>query len=303
MAITRNDIVEQLVPGLNTIVGTSYDMYPPQWKGCFTEETTERAFEEELMRSGLQDASKKGEGAPINYDEGKEGWVARYRPEVYALGFRITKEAIDDNLYEKDAKFMSQELGSSLRNTKEINAANIFNRAFNSAFKGGDLKELCATDHPLTRGGTFSNELETAADLSEAALEQMFIDIQTQFVTESGRKAMVLPKKMVIPPQLQFEAARILKSELRVSSADNDINALRAAGHYGEPIVNQYLTDPDAYFVITNVPHGLKYFERHGLEKDMTQDFDTGDYKYKAMERYTFGWTDPRGIFGSPGAA
>lgn len=303
MAMTRNSIVNQLVPGLNTIVGRSYDAYPLQWKGLFQEEKTQRAYEEELMVAGLQDASVKPEGAPINYDEGSEAWVAKYRPKVYALGFRITKEAVDDNLYERDAKFLAQELGAAQRNTQEIVAANIFNNAFNSNFKGGDQKELCATDHPLARGGTYRNELETAADLSEASLEQMFIDIQTQIKTESGRKAMVMPKKLVIPPQLQFTATRILKSELRVSTADNDINALKAMSTYGDPTVNQFLTDPAAFFIITTQTNGLKYFERHGLEKSMTEDFDTGDHKYKTIFRYTFGWTDPRGVFGSPGAA
>lgn len=231
----------------------------------------------------------------------QQGFVTRYNHVKYGLGFAITQEMIDDDQYMIVAQKRSKALAFSMRQTKEIVAANVYNRAFNSSYTGGDAKELCATDHPNVAGGTYANELTTAADLSEAALEQAMIDLMA-FTNDRGLKIAVMSTGLIIPSALTFEADRILKSPLRTSSDNNDINALKMGGWIPKVTVNHYLTDSDAWFLLTNVPDGMKYFERKADTFSEDNDFDSDNLKYKAVARYAFGWTDPRGIFGSPGA-
>lgn len=303
MAISRTDEIKQLEPGLNAIFGMEYNRYPEQWKSLYDVESTNRAFEEEVIMAGFGNAPTKAEGAPVSYDDATEGYVVRYTPKAYALAFAITKEAIDDNLYVKYSKTLTQELARALRNTKEIKGAELFNTAFDT-FLGGDGQPVLDTAHPLTKGGTFRNELQTAADLSEAALEQSFIDIQTQFVDEAGKKIMVKPRSLHIPPALQFVAERLLKSQYRPGTSDNDVNAMANMGMLpGGYSVNQYFTDPDAFFVKTDTTNGLKHFVREAVNQTMEGDFETDNLRYKARERYVFGISDPRALFGSPGAA
>ena len=243
----------------------------------------------------------KPEGAPITFDSERQAFITRYNHVVYALGFVITREIMDDDQYDVVGQRKAQGLAYSMRQTKEIVAANTYNRAFNSSFVGGDGKELLATDHPNFAGGTFANELTTAADLSEAALEQACIDI-AGFTNDRGLLIAAKPKTLIIPRQLMFEAKRILGTDGQVYSADNTLNAIKAMGMIPEVVVNHYLTDTDAWFIRTDVPHGMKHFERRADAFEMDNDFDTENAKFKATARYSFGWTDPRGLFGSPGA-
>ena len=301
MAISRNQLVKELEPGLNALFGLEYNRYENQHAEIFTTETSDRAFEEEVMLSGFANASVKPEGSAVTFDNAQETYTARYQHETVALAFAITEEAIEDNLYDRLSSRYTKALARSMANTKQVKAANVLNRAFNSSFAGGDGKELCATDHP-TIFGTVKNELSTSADLSETSLEQALIDINA-FTDERGLKVAARGVKMIIPSELQFTAERIMNSANRVGTADNDINALKSMGMIPQGYsVNNYLTDTDAFFIITDVPNGLKYFERSPIKTSMEGDFDTGNVRYKARERYSFGFSDPRGIFGSPGA-
>ena len=301
MAISRQQLAKELEPGLNALFGLEYKNYENQHTEIFDTETSDRAFEEEVMLTGFANASVKAEGSAVSFDSANESFTSRYTHETIALAFSITEEAIEDNLYDSIAKRYTKALARSMANTKQIKAANVLNNAFSSGSAGGDGKELCATDHP-TQAGTFSNELSTSADLNETSLEQAMIDIAA-FTDERGLKIAARGVKMIIPSELQFTAERLLKTANRTGTADNDINAIVSKGMIsGGYVVNNYLTDTDAFFIKTDVPNGLKMFQRAALKTAMEGDFDTGNVRYKARERYSFGFSDPRGIFGSPGA-
>ena len=301
MAISRNQLVKELEPGLNALFGLEYNRYENQHAEIFTTETSDRAFEEEVMLSGFANASVKPEGSAGTFDNAQETYTSRYQHETVALAFAITEEAIEDNLYDRLSSRYTKALARSMANPKQVKASNVLNRGFNSCFTGGDGKELCATDHP-TIFGTVKNELSTAADLSETSIEQALIDINA-FTDERGLKIAARGMKLIIPSDLQFTAQRIMNSDNRVGTADNDINAIKSMGMIPQGyVVNNYLTDTDAFFIITDVPNGLKYFERSPIKTSMEGDFDTGNVRYKARERYSFGFSDFRGIFGSPGA-
>ena len=299
--INSGSFAKALWPGVNAWYGKAYSEYPVEFTKLFETFKSTRAFEEDVGVSSFGLAVVKPEGAPISYDSERQAYITRYSHVVYALGFMITREVMDDDQYDIVGQRKAQGLAFSMRQTKEIVAANVYNRAFTAAYAGGDGKELCATDHPLFAGGTFSNELTTAADLSEAALEQAHIDI-AGFVNDRGLLISVRPKNLIIPRQLMFEAKRITAPTGRPGTDTNDVNAMKAMGLVPEVIVNHYLTDPDAWFLRTDVPHGMKHFERRADSFDMDNDFDTENAKFKATARYSFGWTDPRGIYGSPGA-
>jgi hypothetical protein len=301
MAISRSQLVKELEPGLNALFGLEYKQYENQHTEIFDTENSDRAFEEEVMLSGFANAEVKPEGSGVAYDNAQETFTARYTHETIALAFSITEEAIEDNLYDRLASRYTKALARSMANTKQVKAANVLNNAFNSSFAGGDGKELCATDHP-TIAGTFSNELATSADLNETSLEQALIDIAA-FTDERGLKVAARGMKLIIPSELQFTAERLMKSSQRVGTADNDINAIGSMGMIPQGyVVNNYLTDTDAFFIKTDVPNGLKMFVRSPISTKMEGDFDTGNVRYKARERYSFGFSDPRGIYGSPGA-
>ena len=301
MAISRGQLVKELEPGLNALFGLEYKRYENQHAEIFTTETSDRAFEEEVMLSGFANAQVKPEGSGVTFDSAQETFTARYTHETIALAFSITEEAIEDNLYDRLASRYTKALARSMANTKQVKAANVLNNAFNSSFAGGDGKELCATDHP-TIAGTVKNELTTSADLNETSLEQSLIDINA-FTDERGLKIAARGVKMIIPSELQFTAERLMKSQGRTATADNDINAIASMGMIPQGYrVNNYLTDTDAFFIITDVPNGLKQFVRSPIKTAMEGDLDTGNVRYKARERYSFGFSDFRGIFGSPGA-
>jgi hypothetical protein len=301
MAISRGQLVKELEPGLNALFGLEYKRYENQHAEIFDTETSDRAFEEEVMLSGFANAQVKPEGSGVTFDSAQETFTARYTHETIALAFSITEEAIEDNLYDRLASRYTKALARSMANTKQVKAANVLNNAFDSAFAGGDGKELCATDHP-TIAGTVSNELETSADLNETSLEQSLIDIAA-FTDERGLKIAARGLKLIIPSELQFTAERLMKSAQRVGTADNDINAINSMGMIPQGyVVNNFLTDTDAFFIKTDVPNGMKMFVRSPIKTAMEGDFDTGNVRYKARERYSFGFSDFRGIYGSPGA-
>ena len=303
MAISRAQLVKELEPGLNALFGLEYNRYENEHAEIFSSETSDRAFEEEVMLSGFGSAPVKSEGAGVTFDDAQESFTARYTHETIAMAFAITEEAIEDNLYDRLAGRYTRALARSMANTKQVKAANVLNNAFNSSFTGGDGKELCATDHPLTIGVSFRNELSTGSDLSETSIEQSLIDIAA-FVDERGLKIALQGVKLIIPKELQFTAERILKSPQRVGTADNDINAMASMGMIPQGYrVNHYLTDTDAFFIMTDAPNGLKQFVRAPIKTAMEGDFDTGNVRFKARERYSFGFSDSRGVFGSPGAA
>ena len=294
-------LVKELEPGLNALFGLEYDRYENQHTEIFDEESSDRAFEEEVMLGGFGNAEVKPEGSGVVYEQAQETFTARYTHETVALAFSLTEEAVEDNLYDKLSTRYTKALARSMANTKQVKAANVLNRAFNSSFLGGDDKELCATDHP-TLSGTQKNELSTAADLNETSLEQMLIDI-ADMKDERGMKIALQGVKMIIPVNLQFTAERLMKSAGRQGTADNDINAVRNMGMVPQGyVVNNFLTDTDAFFIKTDSPNGLKHFVRAPIRTAMEGDFDTGNVRYKARERYSFGFSDWRGIFGSPGA-
>ena len=301
MAISRQQLVKELEPGLNALFGLEYKRYENEHAEIFDTENSDRAFEEEVMLSGFANASVKAEGSGVSYDNAQETYTARYTHETVALAFAITEEAIEDNLYDRLASRYTKALARSMANTKQVKAANVLNNAFNTNFLGGDGVELCSAVHP-TIAGTYSNELATSADLNETSLEQSLIDIAA-FTDERGLKIAAKGMKLIIPSELQFTAERLMKSSGRVGTADNDVNAIASMGMIPQGyVVNHYLTDTDAFFIKTDVPNGLKMFVRSPIKTSMEGDFDTGNVRYKARERYSFGFSDPRGIFGSPGA-
>ena len=302
MAISRGQLVKELEPGLNALFGLEYNRYDNQHAEIFDTESSDRAFEEEVMLSGFAQAQTKPEGSGVAFDNAQETFTSRYTHETIALAFSITEEAIEDNLYDRLASRYTKALARSMANTKQVKAANVLNNAFNSSFAGGDGKELCATDHP-TIAGTFKNELSTAADLNETSLEQSVIDIAAM-TDERGLKIAARGMKMIIPSELQFTAERLMKSAGQTGGNNNDVNAVVSMGMIPQGyVVNNFLTDTDAFFIKTDVPNGLKMFVRSPIKTAMEGDFDTGNVRYKARERYSFGFSDPRGIFGSPGAA
>jgi hypothetical protein len=302
MAISRGQLVKELEPGLNALFGLEYKRYENQHLEIFDIETSDRAFEEEVMLSGFANAEIKPEGSGVVFDNAQETFTARYTHNTVALAFAITEEAIEDNLYDRLASRYTKALARSMANTKQITAANVLNNGFSASYVGGDGVALLATNHP-TIAGTFSNTLATAADLNETSLEQALIDIAA-FTDERGLKIAARGLKLVIPNELQFTAERLMKSANRTGTADNDINAIRNMGLVPQGyVVNNFLTDTDAFFIKTDVPNGLKNFVRAPIKTAMEGDFDTGNVRYKARERYSFGWSDPRGIYGSPGTA
>ena len=301
MAISRSQLVKELEPGLNALFGLEYGRYDAQHAEIFETETSDRAFEEEVMLSGFGNARTKSEGGSIVYDNATETFTARYTHETIALGFAITEEAVEDNLYDRISARYTRALARSMANTKQVKAANVLNNGFDSSFTGGDGVELFSTAHPTT-GGNIKNELSTAADLNETSLEQALIDI-AGLTDDRGLKIALNGQKLIIPVNLQFTAERLMKSGQRVGTGDNDINAVGSMGMIPQGyVVNNYLTDTDAFFIKTDAPNGLKHFQRAPITTKMEGDFETGNVRYKSRERYSFGFSDWRGIFGSPGA-
>ena len=302
MAISRQQLAKELEPGLNALFGLEYKQYENQHLEIFDKENSDRAFEEEVMLSGFGEAAVKPEGSGVQYDDANESFTARYTHETIALAFSITEEAVEDNLYDSIAKRYTKALARSMAQTKQIKAANILNNGFSSG-TGGDSQYLLDTDHPtIAAPSGLANEPSTAADLNETSLEAGLINIGN-FKDERGFKIAARGMKLIIPADLQFTAERLMKSSQRVGTADNDINALKNMGMVPQGYtVNNFLTDTDAWFIKTDVPNGLKMFERAAIKTAMEGDFDTGNMRYKARERYSFGWSDWRGIYGSPGA-
>ncbi len=303
MAISRAQLAKELEPGLNALFGLEYNRYENEHGEIFEEESSDRAFEEEVMLGGFSTAPVKSEGGSLTYDDAQETYTARYTHETIALAFSITEEAIEDNLYDRLASRYTKALARSMAQTKQIKAASILNNAFTAgASAGGDGKALAATDHPLLSGGSFSNRPAVASDLNETSMEDALISI-AGFVDERGLKVALRGTKLVIPRQLQFVAERLMVSNLRVGTADNDVNALKSMGMLPEGYaVNDFLTDPDAWFVKTDAPRGFVHFERVKMSTGMEDDFDTGNMRFKARERYSFGFSNPRAVFGSSGA-
>ena len=302
MAISRAQLAKELEPGLNALFGMEYGRYENQHSEIYTTESSDRAFEEEVMLSGFGAAPVKQEGSGVSFDDANESFTARYNHETIALAFAITEEAVEDNLYDRISARYTRALARSMAHTKQVKAAAVLNNAFDSSVTGGDGKELCATDHPLINGGTFANEPSTAADLNETSLEDALISI-AGFVDERGLKIALRGTKLIIPRQLQFTAERLMSSVLRTATSDNDVNAIRSMGILPQGYtVNDFLTDTDAFFIMTDTPRGFLHFERTPLSTNMEADFDTGNMRYKARERYSFGFSDPRCVFGSPGA-
>ena len=299
--ITSSSFAKLLWPGLNAVYGKEYNDYPVEWEKLFEKNTSDRAYEEDLGLSSFGLASVKSEGAPIAYDTERQGFTSRYNHVVYALGFIITREIYEDDQYGKVGAQKAKALARSMRQTKEIVGANVYNRAFSSSYVGGDGVSLVNSAHANVAGGTWSNQIATASDLSEAALEQAVIDI-AGFRDDRGLLIAAKPQKLVIPYQQMFEANRILNAAGRVGTDLNDPNALKDMGMFKEVVVNHYFTDSDAWFVLTDVKDGLKYFERRADQFEMDNDFDTENAKFKATARYSFGWSDPRSIYGSQGA-
>ena len=300
MAISRGQLVKELEPGLNALFGLEYKRYENQHAEIYTTESSDRAFEEEVMLSGFAQAQTKAEGSGVVFDNAQETFTARYTHETVALAFAITEEAIEDNLYDRLASRYTKALARSMANTKQVKAVQPLINGFGT-FTSGDGSALFATNHP-TVSGTVSNTLATASDLNETSLEQSLIDIAAM-TDERGLKIAARGVKMIIPSELQFTAERLMKSQGRVGTADNDINAIASMGMVPQGYrVNNFLTDPDAFYIITEVPNGMKYFDRAAIKTAMEGDFDTGNVRYKARERYSFGVSDYRGIFASPGA-
>jgi hypothetical protein len=304
MAISRAQLLKELLPGLNALFGLEYARYGEEHKEIYETETSERSFEEETKLSGFSAAPVKNEGSAIAYDNAQEAWTARYNHETIALGFSLTEEAVEDNLYDSLSARYTKALARAMAYTKQVKAANVLNNGFtnSSAYYGGDGVPLFSASHPLITGGVNSNIPSTPADLNETSLENAVIQIAA-WTDERGLLIAAKPKKLVIPPALQFVATRLLETELRVGTADNDINALKNNGSIPEGYsINHFLTDTNAWFLTTDVPNGMKHFVRSPLANSMDGDFDTGNVRYKARERYSFGWSDPLGMYGSAGA-
>ena len=304
MAISRAQLLKELLPGLNALFGLEYKRYGEEHKEIYETETSERSFEEETKLSGFSAAPVKNEGTAIAYDNAQEAWTARYNHQTIALGFSLTEEAVEDNLYDTLSARYTKALARAMAYTKQVKAAAVLNNGFNTSgsYNGGDGVSLFNTAHPLVSGGTNSNTQATPTDLNETALENAVIQIAA-WTDERGLLIAAQPRKLVVPPGNQFVATRLLETELRVGTADNDINAIKNNGSIPEGYtINHFLTDPDAYFLTTDVPNGMKHFVRTPLSTSMDGDFDTGNVRYKARERYSFGWSDPLGMWGSPGA-
>ena len=302
MAINRAQLVKELEPGLNALFGLEYDRYENEHAEIFDTENSDRAFEEEVMLSGFGEAPVKGEGAAVTYDYAQETFTARYSHETVALAFSLTEEAIEDNLYDSISARYTKALARSMSQTKQVKAANVLNNGFSTSFPGGDGKPLMTTDHPTLTAGDQANEPSTAADLNETSLENAMIEIAA-FKDERGLKTNVQARKLIVPPALQFVADRLLNTPNRVATSDNDINALKNMSMLPDGYtVNHFLTDTDAFFIKTDAPNGMKHFVRAAMSTGMEGDFETGNMRYKARERYSFGFSDWRGIYGSPGA-
>ena len=302
MAISRAQLLKELLPGLNALFGMEYARYGEQHKEIYETETSERSFEEEVKLSGFSAAPVKNEGSAISYDNAQEAWSTRYNHETIALGFSITEEAVEDNLYDSLSARYTKSLARAMAYTKQVKAAAVLNNGFTSGYNGGDGVPLFSTAHPLISGGVNSNTPSTQADLNETSLEAAVIQIAA-WTDERGLLIAAKPKKMVVPPSLQFVATRLLETNLRVGTADNDINAIKNNGAIPEGYaINHFLTDNNAWFLTTDVPNGMKHFVRTPLSTSMDGDFDTGNVRYKSRERYSFGWSDPLGMFGSSGS-
>jgi len=302
MAISRAQLAKELEPGLNALFGMEYARYENEHAEIFETESSDRAFEEEVLIVGFGNARDKSEGQSVGYDSASEGFTARYTHETVALAFALTEEAVEDNLYDRLGARYTKALARSMAHTKQVKAANVLNNAFSSSFTGGDGKALVATDHPLAGGGTFSNRPSAYADLNETSLENALISIST-FVDDRNMILALQGTKLVVPPQLQFVADRLLETPGRVETADNDINAIRNMGLLPQGYaVNHFLTDTDAFYVLTDCPDGFKHFERSPISTSMEGDFNTGNVRYKARERYSFGFSNPRAVFASQGA-
>ena len=303
MAISRAQLLKELLPGLNALFGLEYKRYGEEHKEIYETETSERSFEEETKLSGFSAAPVKNEGSAIAYDNAQEAWTARYNHQTIALGFSLTEEAVEDNLYDTLSARYTKALARAMSYTKQVKAAAVLNNGFTGGVNaGGDGVALFSTAHPLVDGGVNSNTQATPTDLNETALENAVIQIAA-WTDERGLLIAAQPRKLIVPPNNQFVATRLLETELRTGTADNDINAIKNNGSIPEGYtVNHYLTDPDAYFLTTDVPNGMKHFVRTPLSTSMDGDFDTGNVRYKARERYSFGFSDPLGMFGSPGA-
>ena len=302
MAISRAQLAKELEPGLNALFGMEYDRYENEHAEIFDTESSDRAFEEEVMIVGFGNASTKDEGQGVQYDSASEGFTARYTHETIALAFSLTEEAVEDNLYDRLGARYTKALARSMAHTKQVKAANVLNNAFNANFAGGDGVSLINTAHPLANGGTIANRATTMADLNETSLENALINIST-FVDDRNMILALRGTKLIVPPQLQFVADRLLETPGRVGTADNDINAIKNMGLLPQGYsVNHFLTDTDAFFLMTDCPDGFKHFERTPITTSMEGDFDTGNVRYKARERYSFGFSNPRCVFGSQGA-
>ena len=302
MAISRAQLLKELLPGLNALFGLEYARYGEEHKEIYETETSERSFEEETKLSGFSAAPVKNEGSAIAYDNAQEAWTARYNHETIALGFSLTEEAIEDNLYDSLSGRYTKSLARAMAYTKQVKAAAVLNNGFTTGYNGGDGVPLFSSQHPLVSGGTNSNIPSTASDLNETSLEAAVIQI-AGWTDERGLLIAAKPKKLVVPPALQFVATRLLETELRVGTNDNDINAIKNNGSVAEGYtINHFLTDTNAWFLTTDVPNGMKHFVRTPLQNSMDGDFDTGNVRYKSRERYSFGWSDPLGMYGSAGA-
>ena len=302
MAISRAQLLKELLPGLNALFGLEYATYGQQHKEIYETETSERSFEEETKLSGFSAAPVKNEGSAIAYDNAQEAWTARYNHETIALGFSLTEEAIEDNLYDSLSARYTKGLARAMAYTKQVKAAAVINNGFSAAYPGGDGVALFSTSHPLINGSTNGNTPTVAADLNETSLENAVIQIAA-WTDERGLLIAAKPKKLIVPPALQFVATRLLETELRVGTTDNDINALKNNGSIPEGYtINHFLTDTNGWYLCTDVPNGMKHFVRTPLSNSMDGDFDTGNVRYKSRERYSFGWSDPLGMYGSPGA-
>ena len=302
MAISRAQLAKELEPGLNALFGMEYDRYENEHAEIFDTESSDRAFEEEVLIVGFGNAEVKTEGQGVDYDSASEGFTARYTHETVALAFALTEEAVEDNLYDRLGARYTKALARSMAHTKQVKAANVLNNAFSSSYTGGDGLSLINTAHTLSGGGTWANRASTMADLNETSLENALIGIST-FVDDRNMILALQGTKLIVPPQLQFIADRLLESPGRVGTADNDINAVRNMGLLPQGYsVNHFLTDTDAWFLLTDCPDGFKHFERSPISTSMEGDFDTGNVRYKARERYSFGWSNPRCVYGSQGA-
>jgi hypothetical protein len=302
MAISRAQLLKELLPGLNALFGLEYARYGEEHKEIYETETSERSFEEETKLSGFSAAPVKNEGSAIAYDNAQEAWTARYNHETIALGFSLTEEAIEDNLYDSLSARYTKGLARAMAYTKQVKAAAVINNGFTAGYVGGDGVVLFSASHPLVNGGVNSNTPAVAADLNETSLENAVIQI-AGWTDERGLLIAAKPKKLIVPPALQFVATRLLETELRVGTTDNDINALKNNGSIPDGYtINHFLTDTNGWYLTTDVPNGMKHFVRTPLSNSMDGDFDTGNVRYKSRERYSFGWSDPLGMYGSPGA-